>query len=151
MDTPAPPLVPILTDAELSALLNACTGRGFRQRRDEAIIRLLLDCGLRAFELVGIDVKELDLDAEAMTVTGTGGRVRMAYYSAKTGRALDRYLRERRGHRYAGDPGLLFSERGGLTTDGVRTGSRCEPSRPGWTRPRSTRTRLGTAGPMTGW
>jgi site-specific recombinase XerD len=120
VDTPEPPLVPILTDEELTALLNTCKGRDFRCRRDEGIIRLLLDVGLRVSELVGIDVKDLDLDAEAVTVTGKGGRTRSVYFGARTGLALDRYLRARRGHRYAADPGLLLGERGRLTTDGVR-------------------------------
>jgi site-specific recombinase XerD len=120
VDTPEPPLVPILTDAELKALLDTCKGRGFRQRRDEAMIRLLIDCGLRASELVGIDCRDLDLDAESVQVTGKGSRVRMAYFTASTTLALDRYLRARRGHRYASDPGLFLSERGRLTTDGVR-------------------------------
>jgi site-specific recombinase XerD len=120
VDTPEPPLVPVLTDEDLGALLDACKGRGFRERRDEVLIRLLLDTGMRVSELVGIDVKDLDLDAEAVAVTGKGGRPRMVYFAAKTGLALDRYLRARRGHRYASDPGLLLGERGRLTTDGVR-------------------------------
>jgi site-specific recombinase XerD len=120
VDTPEPPLVPVLTDDELAALLDACKGKGFRQRRDEALIRLLLDCGLRASELTGIDCKDLDLDAGSVLVTGKGSRVRMAYFGARTALALDRYQRERRGHRYAADPGLFLSERGRLTTDGVR-------------------------------
>jgi integrase len=68
VDTPKPPLGPILTDADLGALLDACKGRGFRQRRDEALIRLLLDCGLRASELTDINVKDIDLDAESVVV-----------------------------------------------------------------------------------
>jgi site-specific recombinase XerD len=120
VDTPQPPAVPILTDADLTGLLDTCKGKGFRQRRDEALIRLLLDCGLRASELVGIDCNDLDLDAGSVTVTGKGSRVRMAYFGARTALALDRYQRERRGHRYAADPGLFLSERGRLSTDGVR-------------------------------
>jgi site-specific recombinase XerD len=120
VDTPAPPVVPILTDADLGALLNTCKGRGFRQRRDEALIRLLFDCGLRVSELVGIDCKDLDLDAGSVAVTGKGSRMRMAYFGSRTALALDRYLRERRGQRYSADPGLLLSERGRLSTDGVR-------------------------------
>jgi site-specific recombinase XerD len=120
VDTPEPPLVPILTDEELGALLHTCKGKDFRARRDEVVIRLLLDTGLRVSELVGIDTKDLDLDAESVTVTGKGGRMRSAYFSAKTGLVLDRYLRARRGHRYASEAGLLLGERGRLTTDAIR-------------------------------
>ncbi|HEX3426066.1 MAG TPA: phage integrase N-terminal SAM-like domain-containing protein, partial [Acidimicrobiales bacterium] len=51
-----PPLVPevpvpVLGDDELRALLSACDGRGFEERRDTAIVRLFLDSGMRLSEL----------------------------------------------------------------------------------------------------
>ena len=88
--------------------------------RDAAIVRLLMDCGLRVSELTGIDLKDLDLDGEAVQVTGKGSRVRMAYFASKTVLALDRYLRARKGHRHAADPALFLGERGRLSADGVR-------------------------------
>lgn len=120
VDKPEPPPVPILTDDELAALLDACKGRAFNDLRDAVVVRLLLDCGLRASELTGIDLKNIDLEAATVQVTGKGSRVRMAYFNSKTTLALDRYLRARRGHRHASEPALLLGERGRLTTDGVR-------------------------------
>jgi site-specific recombinase XerD len=46
--------VPVLTDTELAALLEACNGKTFRDRRDEALIRVLLDCGVRISEACGL-------------------------------------------------------------------------------------------------
>jgi site-specific recombinase XerC len=40
-------LVPIVADDELSRLLATCAGKSFADRRDMAIIRLLLDTGSR--------------------------------------------------------------------------------------------------------
>lgn len=120
VDKPEPPPVPILTDGDLTALLNACKGRGFNDLRDAAVIRLLIDCGMRVSELTGIEAKDLDLDSESVQVTGKGSRVRMAYFGSKTGLALDRYLRARRSHRHAADPALFLGERGRFTPDGVR-------------------------------
>lgn len=120
VDRPEPPHVAVLTDDELAALIRACRGNGFRERRDEAMIRLLIDCGLRVAELVGIDVEDLDLDGETVTVTGKGGRRRSAYFGGRTGLALDRYLRARRTHRFSSDPALFLGERGRFTPDGVR-------------------------------
>jgi site-specific recombinase XerD len=120
IDKPEPPPVPILTDDELAALVGACRGKKFADRRDESIIRLLIDCGLRVSEVTGIDVAHLDLDAESVVVTGKGSRVRPAYFGARTGQALDRYLRERRNHRHASSPALFLGERGRFTPDGVR-------------------------------
>ncbi len=120
IDKPEPPPVPILTDDELAALLGACKGKRFVDRRDEAVIRLLIDCGLRVSEVTGIDLDHLDLDGESVTVTGKGSRVRPAYFGARTGQALDRYLRERRNHRHASNLALFLGERGRFTPDGVR-------------------------------
>jgi site-specific recombinase XerD len=120
IDKPEPPPVPILTDEDLAALIGACKGKRFADRRDEAIIRLLIDCGLRVSEVTGIDLDHLDLDAETVTVTGKGSRVRAAYFGAKTGQALDRYLRERRNHRHGSSGALFLGERGRFTPDGVR-------------------------------
>ena len=112
--------VPILTDDELTAVLKQCQGKGFETRRNEALIRVLMDTGCRVSELVGITLEDLDLDRESATVTGKGNKVRPLYFSAKTARALDRYLRERAKHRYASDPALFLSQRGRMSGDGVR-------------------------------
>ena len=120
IDKPEPPPVPILTDDELMALIGACRGTKFADRRDAAIFRLLIDCGMRVSEVTGIDLDHLDLDAESVVVTGKGSRVRPAYFGAKTGQALDRYIRERRKHRHASSAALFLGERGRFTPDGVR-------------------------------
>ncbi len=120
IDKPEAPPVPVFTDEDLSALLEACKGKGFMERRDEAIIRLLIDCGIRVSEATGIEMSDLDLDTETVRVTGKGSRVRNAYFGARTGQALDRYLRERAKHRHASNAALFLGERGRFSADGVR-------------------------------
>jgi hypothetical protein len=39
--------VPVISDTELGPLPKACARKEFNDRRDEALIRLLLECGLR--------------------------------------------------------------------------------------------------------
>ena len=65
--------VPILTDEQLTALLAACKGNSFNNRRDAAIVRLFLDTGVRAGELAG-----LTLDASTTTTTSLMSWVRVA-------------------------------------------------------------------------
>ena len=48
---PLPGPVPVITDDDLTALLKACVGKEFNDRRDEAMIRLLMDCGIWVSEL----------------------------------------------------------------------------------------------------
>lgn len=64
--------VPILSDGDLAALLKACQGEEFRNRSDEAMIRLLLDCGLRVSELCGLTAEGIDLDNGMAMVRGNG-------------------------------------------------------------------------------
>lgn len=122
MNPPAPPMkkVPVLTDEELLALIKATQGKEFADRRDEAMIRLLLDCGLRVSELCGLTVGGTDLDQGMALVLGKGSKVRPVYFGARTTRAVDRYLRMRAGHRWSHLDALLLTQRGGLSPDGAR-------------------------------
>jgi site-specific recombinase XerD len=112
--------VPVVTDDELVALLKACNGREFADRRDEALIRLLLDCGVRISEACGLRVDDIDLDQGMAIVKGKGSKVRPVYFSARTTRALDRYIRMRAQHRWAHLDALFLTQRGALSADGAR-------------------------------
>ncbi|GMA19905.1 tyrosine-type recombinase/integrase [Arsenicicoccus piscis] len=112
--------VPVLTDDDLSALLRACRGPDFVDVRDEALFRVMLDCGIRVSEASSLTVDDVRLDDEMAFVRGKGSRVRPIYFSARTVQALDRYLRKRRAHRWAHLATLFLSQRGGMSPDGVR-------------------------------
>lgn len=112
--------VPVITDEELVALLKACVGKEFADRRDEALIRLLLDCGVRISEACGLLLDQLDLDQGMAIVKGKGSKVRPVYFGARTVRALDRYVRMRSHHRWAHLDALFLTQRGALSPDGAR-------------------------------
>lgn len=112
---------PILRAAQLEALLKAAEGKRFAERRDLAILRVLVDTGLRLGELLGLRVEDVELDAQRLHVTGKGGRARTCRIGQKATAALDRYLRARAGHRFAiGTPLLWLSQKGALQVSGVR-------------------------------
>ena len=67
--------VPVISDDELAALMKACAGKEFNDRRDEALIRLLLDCGVRVSEACGLRVDQVDLDQGMAIVKGKGSKV----------------------------------------------------------------------------
>ncbi|BBY08116.1 tyrosine-type recombinase/integrase [Mycobacterium noviomagense] len=46
-------VVDSLTDDQVRALVKACAGKEFRDRRDEAIVRLMVETGMRAGEVLG--------------------------------------------------------------------------------------------------
>ncbi len=114
---------PVLSDDELRALLAACEGTGFEERRDTAIIRILIDTGARVAELAGLTTEGeniVDLDQGVMTVLGKGRRIRVLPIGAKAVRSLDRYLRARAQHPYALEPWLWLGQKGRMTDSGVR-------------------------------
>lgn len=113
--------VPVLSDAELAALVKVCAGKAFADRRDLAMIRLLFDCGVRVSELCGIrTVTANELDAGMLIVRGKGDKVRPVYFATRTAQALDRYLRVRSTSRWAHLDALFLSQRGALSPDGAR-------------------------------
>lgn len=87
--------VPVVGDDALGTLLKTCAGRSFDERRDQAIIRLFVDTGMRLAELTGLRVEDIDMDQEVALVIGKGSRPRACPFGAKTGQALERYMRAR--------------------------------------------------------
>ena len=64
-----------LSDDELRRLIKACAGTGRRDRRDKAMVLLMRDTGLRAGELLSLDVADVDLVGCSLLVRrGKGGR-----------------------------------------------------------------------------
>jgi site-specific recombinase XerD len=80
--------------------------------RDQAIILLLLDTGLRASELCGATVGALDLQNQRLRVMGKGSRERVVALGVRTCKALWRYLalRQAEGKLQADEP--LFTAYG---------------------------------------
>ena len=65
MKAPAVPeaQVPVLTDEQVKAILKACEGKAFKQRRDMALIRFMLDTGARRSEVAAVRMTDLDLQS----------------------------------------------------------------------------------------
>lgn len=102
-----------LTDVQLKALIKACAGPDMRDRRDEAIVRLMVETGSRAGETAVLGLADVDLAAgTAIFRRGKGGKGRMVPFGPQTARAIDRYQRSRRTHRLAGGPDLWLGDRG---------------------------------------
>jgi len=111
--------VPVVSDEHLERSVKATDGPGFEQRRDAAIIRVLFDCGIRLGELTSLQVDDVDFDVEVVVVVGKGSRTRSVPFSPKTGQAIDRYLRVRKGHAHVAPPDLWLGAKGPLQTSGV--------------------------------
>jgi len=111
--------VPVLSDDELRALLGSCAAKGFEDRRDTAIIRVLLDTGMRRDELVGLKVSDVDVVGRVAVVLGKGRRERGCPFGDRTAVAIDRYMRVRKSHRLADAEWLWLARKGQLTPSGL--------------------------------
>ncbi|MCA1668095.1 MAG: tyrosine-type recombinase/integrase [Thermomicrobia bacterium] len=124
MERMKPPQVPetssqVLTQEQLKRLVKACEGKMFADRRDTAMISLLMDSGMREGECAGIKVDDLDLDNRTAAVMGKGRRPRVCPFGKVTARDIDRYLRERAKHRDTDSPMLWLGRRGPMTGWGI--------------------------------
>jgi site-specific recombinase XerD len=121
-----PPRVPqnppdILREDEIRALLKACDGRAFEDRRDAALVTLLYDTGLRLSECAGITLADIDIaDRREVTVLGKGRKERSLPIGVMAARSMGRYLRMRRSHRDHALPALWLGIRGPMTPSGIR-------------------------------
>lgn len=116
-------IVEALTEDQMRAILKACSGKTFADRRDEALLRVLFEGLLRAHELLALDLDDVDVANGALVVRrGKGGKGRPVPFGPATARAVDRYLRLRRTHRLADQtPALwLAVRRARLTYSGLR-------------------------------
>lgn len=86
----------VLSVAEVETLLAACNRRRVTGSRDFAILLLLFSTGLRAQELLGLRLDDIDWDKGLVLVRrGKGGKFRVVPLGAKAEKALDKYLQHR--------------------------------------------------------
>jgi site-specific recombinase XerD len=76
---------------EYMCLLNAAAGNC----RDYAILQLFLQTGTRVSELVGLQLTDIDLEADAMLINGKGNKQRTIYPEKKATQALKSYVANR--------------------------------------------------------
>lgn len=112
-------LVPVVDEKDLQRLLDALRGRTFEDRRDRAIVSLLIDTGVRLAEIAGLDVGDVDMDGQQITVLGKGRKVREIRFVKATKMDLQRYLMERRHHPDEDEPAFWLGRRGVFGPTGI--------------------------------
>jgi len=104
-----------LSDQALRRILRQARRSG--KKRDVALLELLAATGLRASEVAGLTVGDLELNERSgwVTVRGKGRKQRRVPVHARARRALREYLEER-GDDVAPDEPLFLSQKGGPIT-----------------------------------
>jgi site-specific recombinase XerD len=134
----------VLKPAEAAEVLEAIPSGAPLELRDRAMFEVAYGCGLRAEELVNLDVTDLDPDAEEMRVTGKGSKTRIVPAGEPAWRALELYLDRARPRLANGtsaasataraEPALFLSKTGRrLSTSDVRRRLRHAGGGPGVT------------------
>jgi site-specific recombinase XerD len=101
-----------LSELELRDLIKVCQGATFRDKRDEAIVRLMAETGMRAGECAHLTLADIDVTrGVAVVQRAKNGTGRIVPFGATTAAALDRYIRARRSHRRCTDEQLWLGER----------------------------------------
>src|SRR3954467_11486090 len=93
----------VLRPDEVAALLDRIATTTPLDVRDRALFELAYACGLRAEELVNLDVGAVDFDAEELRVEGKGAKTRVIPAGETALRAVARYLERARAALGAGD------------------------------------------------
>ena len=107
----------VLTREEMESLLGRIPARTPLELRDRAMLELTYSCGLRAQEVVSLDLDSPDFEGERLRVEGKGGKTRFVPIGEPAQRALRGYL-ERGRPALAGQaepersPALLVSKSG---------------------------------------
>jgi site-specific recombinase XerD len=129
----------VLKQAETVDVLEAIPGSTPLELRDRALFEVAYGCGLRAEELVNLDLTDLDPDAEEIRVTGKGSKTRIVPAGEPAWKAIELYLDRARSKlanaaRDAGraEPALFLSKSGRrLSTSDVRRRLRVATQRAG--------------------
>ncbi len=112
----------VLKSEQVSALLDRIPATTPLELRDRAIFEIAYASGLRAEELVTLELDSVDFDSELVRVEGKGGKTRLIPAGEPALRALERYLRRARPALSVGPDRTLFLSKSGrrLSTSDVR-------------------------------
>ena len=112
-----------LKPGDVASLLDRIPATTPLELRDRALFEVAYGCGLRAEELVSLDVDSVGFDGEQIRVEGKGGKTRIVPAGEPALRAVARYLERGRPGlaERAEDPALFLSKSGRrLSTSDVR-------------------------------
>jgi site-specific recombinase XerD len=104
----------VLSTDEMADLLDRIPATTPLQLRDRAMLELTYSCGLRAQEVVDLNLESVDFEHERVRVEGKGGKTRFVPMGEPAQQALRRYLDRARGGlvRNREEDALLVSKSG---------------------------------------
>ncbi|MHB1357014.1 MAG: tyrosine-type recombinase/integrase, partial [Anaerolineae bacterium] len=86
------PVIEILNDAEIERLVNSSNPNTFLGARMMVMTLLLMDTGMRASELLGLTLDNVDFTENKLKVLGKGNKERIIGFDVQTKKYLLRYI-----------------------------------------------------------
>src|SRR4051794_36231498 len=108
---------------EVARLLDRIPATTPLELRDRAMFEIAYGCGLRAEEIVNLELRSVEFDAEQLRVLGKGSKTRFVPVGEPALRSVARYLERGRGALAgdSGEPALFLSKTGRrLSTSDIR-------------------------------
>ena len=86
----------VLSEKEISLIVNAIQESSQFYQRDKAIIEMLYSCGIRVTELCNLEMTNLFIDEDLIRVMGKGNKERLLPLGLRSKKYLDDYIKHSR-------------------------------------------------------
>ena len=104
----------VLSEKEISLIINAIQESSQFYQRDKAIIELLYSCGIRVTELCNLEMFNLFIDEDLIRVMGKGNKERLLPLGVRSKKYLDDYIKHsRNSHIKKSGSSFVFVSRNG--------------------------------------
>ena len=104
----------VLSEKEISLIINAIQESSQFYQRDKAIIELLYSCGIRVTELCNLGMSNLFIDEDLIRVMGKGNKERLLPLGVRSKKYLDDYIKHsRNSHIKKSGSSFVFVSRNG--------------------------------------
>ena len=104
----------VLSEKEISLIINAIQESSQFYQRDKAIIELLYSCGIRVTELCNLELSNLFIDEDLIRVMGKGNKERLLPLGIRSKKYLDDYIKHsRNSHIKKSGSSFVFVSRNG--------------------------------------
>ena len=104
----------VLSEKEISLIINAIQESSQFYQRDKAIIELLYSCGIRVTELCNLEMSNLFIDEDLIRVMGKGNKERLLPLGIRSKKYLDDYIKDsRNSHIKKSGSSFVFVSRNG--------------------------------------
>lgn len=80
----------------IKRMIATCRAHSFFGARDRAIIFALMDTGVRASELLAMNLEDIDSSGAVLVRKGKGGKPRTVFFGRKTRKSIRSYYRQRK-------------------------------------------------------